>query len=215
MRAKPHFYSEDFARTFCRLIAGGASRQSVHRLPDMPSSPSVTRWRRMHPEFNRMYLEACEARAERAARLGVRDPADGGSDGDYTEARGEAICALVAEGWSLRDIARRADAPCLRTVYVWKAAHEAFRAAYLAAWEQHAQLTLEDCVEIADEALGAGWSAPDGRAPVTAREALMHAKLRIDARMGRLNRTAPRAVRAGSAEDKRELTHEAWLDLLE
>jgi hypothetical protein len=212
---KRHVYSEAFARDFCRLIADGHSRHSVHRRPDMPNRSSITRWRRRHPEFDRLYLDACRTRAARAAEAGVRDPGCGGAHDSYTRAAGDEICALVAQGWSLTAIGRRPDTPSLCTIYKWKAEHEEFRQGYLAAFEQHAQLTLEDCVEIADQALGAGWAAPAGRPPVTAREALMHARLKIDARIGRLGRAAPRSSRNTPAADKRELTHEEWLDLLE
>jgi hypothetical protein len=208
-------YSIKVGRRFCGLIAAGSTRKSLHRRAGMPSASSVTRWLRDHPEFERLYRAACARRAQDCAKMGRRDPGLPGKVTTYTPERGAWICALVAEGWSLHEISRRPDGPGLSTIVNWQREHEEFRTGYLAAWEQHAQLVAEESVEIADEALGEGWAAPDGRPSVSAREALMHAKLRIDARIGRVNQLRPRGPAAKPAEEKRELTHEEWLDLLE
>ena len=211
---KPIRYSLKIARRFCGLIAAGNSRLSLHRRPGMPRVAAVTVWLRKYPEFARLYRAACDRRAERAAKAGRRDEGRAGGFSTYTPERAEEICARVAEGWSLRAISRRPGGPGLTTIANWQTEHEDFRRAYHAAWEQHAQLIAEETVEIADAALGCGWAAPDGRPPVSARDALLHAKLKIDARNGRLGRLTPKSMVPKGPEPKPERTHEAWLELL-
>jgi hypothetical protein len=127
----------------------------------------------------------------------------------------EHICALVAEGWTLRAIAARDDTPSLGTLHNWQLEHEDFRRGYLAAFEQHALLVAEETVEIADKALGDGWTAaPDGKPAITAREALMHARLKINARNGRVGRMAPK-ISSLRTPEPRKMAHEDWLELLE
>ena len=215
MRARPVRYSVKLARRFCARLAAGGSRISLHRQAWAPASSTVTRWLAAHPEFRRMYDAACVRRSVAAARAGLRDPALGGRPSLYTEAMAETICALVAEGWTLRAIAARDDTPSLGTLHNWQLEHDDFRRGYLGAFEQHALLVAEETVEIADHALGDGWAAaPPGKPAITAREALMHARLRIDARNGRVGRMAPKISGLRTPETK-PMTHEDWLELLD
>lgn len=203
MRAKPVRYSVKLARRFCARLAAGSSRISLHRQAWTPAPGTVVRWLAAHPEFRRMYDAACARRALAAARAGLRDPGVRGRPSRYTDELAERICGLVAEGWTLRAIAARDDTPSLTTIHNWQLEHEDFRRGYLAAFEQHALLVAEETVEIADKALGDGWTtAPDGKPPITAREALMHAKLKIGARNGRVGRMAPKISSLRTPEPK-------------
>ncbi len=191
------------ARRFCARLAAGSSRISLHRQDWTPAPSTVVRWLAAYPEFRRMYDAACARRAVAAARAGLRDPGAAGRPTSYTEDLAERICDLVAEGWTLRAIALRDDTPSLGTIHNWQLEHEDFRRGYLAAFEQHALLVAEETVEIADKALGDGWAAPpDGKPPITAREALMHARLKIDARNGRVGRMAPKISSLRTPEPK-------------
>jgi hypothetical protein len=214
MHQRASRYSLKLARRICGRLAAGQSQARIGRTPGMPSASTIRVWLGAHPEFARMYRAACARRAEGAARANRHDPGRPGQPSRYTPEKARAICALVAQGLSLRAIARRAGAPCLATICNWQSEHEEFRRMYLAAWEQHAQLISEETIEIADEALGKGWAGPAGRPAVSARDALLHARLKIDARNHRVARLAPKIPGSKTPEAKPELTHEEWLDLL-
>src|SRR5690606_9860319 len=78
------------------------------------------------------------------------------------------------------------------TIHHWKREHPEFERAYQDAWEARAQEIAEENIRIADEALGPGWAEGAGRGPVSAREALTHARLKIHARTERVLKLAPR-----------------------
>jgi hypothetical protein len=85
----------------------------------------------------------------------------------YSRVLGEAICARLAQGESLRRIADDATMPELATLAVWLERHPSFRAAYERAREIEADILADDVLDIAD-----GDAADNATA----------AKLRVDAR---------------------------------
>lgn len=59
----------------------------------------------------------------------------GGRPTDYTLEKAQEICALLAEGNALVEIAQREDMPAIRTIYRWLIVHEEFRQLYTQARE--------------------------------------------------------------------------------
>ncbi len=209
MAERPTHYSLALARRICALIADGRSAISVFRRPSMPTSGMAWQWRQAHPEFERMYQEACRRRAMTARKAGVRDPGLAGGPSRYTDELAALVVSLVAEGWSLRQIAAREDTPCISTINNWLAEHDDFRRRYLIAWETHAQLVAEETIQIADGALSEGW--PEGDRPVTAREALAFARLRIRARTAWVRKLAPKQMGPVDPGAPAGMSHEDWV----
>jgi len=65
---------------------------------------------------------------------------------------GKTICALIADGLSLRAICQRPGMPDRRTVFRWLAAQEEFCHQYSLARTIQIHLLLDECLEIADDA---------------------------------------------------------------
>ena len=200
MPPRPVTYSLKLARRLCGRLAAGRSLARVSREPGMPAASTIKDWVNERPEFARMYRAACARRAHAAARARVRDAASPGRPTLYTPELAQKIAGMVAEGMSMRAIAARKDTPSIATMFNWKIDHEDFRRLCLSAWEQYAELVADEIIQVADQALSGGWADPPGRPPVTARDALAHARLKITARVSRVGRLAPRNLSQTSQE---------------
>ena len=64
---RPTAYSPEVAEAVCARVAEGASMLDLWRDPELPSGRSLYTWLDRHEDFRRMYLAACELRAERLA----------------------------------------------------------------------------------------------------------------------------------------------------
>ncbi|MCW5730434.1 MAG: hypothetical protein KIT20_06740 [Alphaproteobacteria bacterium] len=126
----------------------------------------------------------------------------------YSEALGETICALLAEGHSLRAICARQDMPCMRSVMRWLAGDAAFRRLYGAARLLQADRLADEILAIADEREGDHRIDEKGRV-VTQADAIQRAKLRVDTRKWLMSRMSPRkygdALAEGGAGEDGEL----------
>lgn len=69
----------------------------------------------------------------------------------YTEAQGDAICERIANGESLRSIARDKSMPAMSTLFKWLRDHTEFSEQYARAKEESAELFADEIVSIADE----------------------------------------------------------------
>ena len=108
---------------------------------------------------------------------------------DYTPELAAKICALMADGKSLRSICERESMPFKSTVFRWLAERKEFRRKYAHATVARADLFAEDIIEIADD-------ASNDSATVIAR-----ARLRVDTRKWLMARMAPKKY-GGKAEPK-------------
>ena len=213
MNARPNHYSPALGAEICAYLAAGGSLNSLCQQPGRPSWSTVARWLARNPDFQSAYDEACAQRAGTAAAKGVRDASLGGPATDYCPDLAERICALRAQGHTVREIVQRPDMPSYGAVYNWLRVHEDFRLMFRAAAAEWAEHLGAEQLTIADEALASGWVQADDRSVVTARDALMLAKLRIDTRERQIARMALRKHDAAPAE--RPMTHEEALDELE
>ena len=82
----PTLYCPELIDEICERIVGGESLRSVCRDPDMPRSATVLRWLQKHPEFERQYARACEARTEAWAER-IIEIADSRNDRDVQSRR--------------------------------------------------------------------------------------------------------------------------------
>lgn len=98
---------------------------------------------------------------------------------DYSCEAADAICGLLAEGYSLRAICATDGAPDRSTVFRWLVAHPEFRDQYRLARELQADTLADECIEIADAA-------------EPTRLALDHAVVRVKARQWCAARMKPR-----------------------
>lgn len=91
-----------------------------------------------------------------------------GRPSEFTQELADAICALIASGWSLRRICARADMPAQVTVFRWLRVDETFSKQYARASEERAESSADEIIDVADEA--------------TDRDTAAAAKVRVDAR---------------------------------
>ncbi len=199
MRASPSRYSPELAARICAHVADGKSLRSFCRTRGHPARPTVAHWLELHPDFRARYDAACTMRAAAAEAAGVNDSGHGGRPTDYAPDLVERVCAMRARGSTMRQIAARRDMPGYRTLYGWLKDRKDFQSMYRAASEEWAEMLAAEQLRIADEALASGWPQGDGKGAVTARDALVLAKLRIDARERQIGRMALRKY--GGAED--------------
>lgn len=68
----------------------------------------------------------------------------------YTAERGDLICQYVAEGESMRTIAKRKGTPAISTIFKWLRENEEFSKQYARAKEDAADALVEDILDIAD-----------------------------------------------------------------
>lgn len=124
----------------------------------------------------------------------------GGRPSDYNPEIAEKVCAMLADGVSLRTVCLSDDMPAKTTVFKWLREHEEFANQYAHAKEQSTVAQFEDMLSIADE---------DPLEPLIDKEGLPvivdgvvvraatktsidHARLRIDTRKWALAKMLPK-----------------------
>ena len=115
----------------------------------------------------------------------------------------ELICRLIAEGFSLRQIAKRLNCHDTAIVY-WRLDDDAFAQQYARAKEAQAERMAEEITEIADEGSN-DWYEREG-IEMPDHEHINRSKLRVDARKWLMSKMAPK--RYG---DKMEVDHSGTL----
>ena len=140
-----------------RLWAGQTIAQ-IAADPQMPSYPTVFRWRQVVPEFAREYDKVRDALAQRAQladaarraeREAVREaeiaagrrrrrPAGAGRKSTYDQAVAIEVCRRVANGTALSAVARAPGMPSLKAIYTWLKRQPEFEALYLIALDERA-----------------------------------------------------------------------------
>jgi hypothetical protein len=102
-------------RIIVRLHAGARLDAVLAADPALPSRPTLRRWRRQQPEFDRVLrmIAAAWRRRRAAAR-------------SFTPAFGEAVIARIIEGASFNSLSREAGMPSRGTLRRWMAARPDF-----------------------------------------------------------------------------------------
>lgn len=126
-------------RIVARCYAGATLRRLREAVPEAPSMPVLTRWRREQPEFNRalkIVLRLAHAHRQRT-RL-------------CNDAMIEAITDRVLAGETLRAIARDPAMPCGTTLNTWSHTRPDFYVALEAALRLRADMLADDAVDEAE-----------------------------------------------------------------
>lgn len=120
----------------------------------------------------------------------------GGRPSLYTPELATRICALIAEGNSLRAIAEMPGIPGKRTILEWLVSdkHPEFAHQYARARELQAEGAADEMIEISDTPLLGVVETikPDGSVEVRKEDMLGHRKLQIDTRKWMLSKLLPK-----------------------
>lgn len=135
---------------------------------------------------------AREAVKKARANAAARKP---GRPSTYSEANAAAVCGLIAQGYTLRQIGSLPNMPDKSTIIRWLAAHEEFRDQYARANETRALLMADEILEIADDSTN-DWverELKDGTIGLAlADEHIARSRVRIDARKWLMEKMAPK-----------------------
>ena len=232
MRGRYNAYTPQLAARVCELIGQGKALTAIGTMEGMPSFTTLVRWRGEHPEIEAAYQAAkiakgrirgprgaygtmAQVAARRAARA-PRRPAPGRPT-SYSEAIREEVCARIAAGESMLDLSHDARLPPHQSLYVWMQEHEEFAREYRAACEVRAELLSDEVVQIADDDEVDVIDMGEGQAPWANHQAIRRARLKMQARMWRVARLAPRKYGPRAIEDEgpRPITLEEALLQLE
>jgi hypothetical protein len=116
---------------------------------------------------------------------------------EYTPEKGDAICALLAEGKSLRAICAQEGMPAMSSVLLWvvKGArnheiYKAFSEQYRDAREAQAELFGDELIDISDEESLTSRRAEDGE--TVCFDNVQRSKLRVDTRKWVMSKLLPK-----------------------
>jgi len=108
----------------------------------------------------------------------------------YTKEVGDAICADIINGMSLRSALKPLDRPNPLYWYEWLRENEDLAKQYAQSCEERSEAFGEDILEIADNSTN-DWMTVNGHAAVN-REAVERSKLRVDVRKWHMSKMKPR-----------------------
>ena len=200
MRGRYTPYTPELAAEVCTRVRSGHNLARIAREPGMPGRSTFTMWLAEKSEFRALF-EAAQSEAGPEIRGGPkleRLPPD--LRRGYTRAKAEAVCARIAAGASMNQLAQDHGAPGVVAIYGWLNEHEEFRQMYLAASEARADRLADEATAIADE--------PGGDVP--------RDRLRIDIRKWRVAVMEPRRHGRQAMDDsQRPPTYEEMLEELD
>ena len=113
----------------------------------------------------------------------------------FSKELGDEICALIAEGKSLRSICLAASMPDKSTIFRWLRKYEDFRDQYALAKEDSAHALAEEILEIADDGVNdfVEQITKSGETKVVVdKENIMRSRLRVDARKWLASKLLPK-----------------------
>jgi terminase small subunit-like protein len=132
----------------------------------------------------------------------------------YTPELADQICALIAEGHSLRTIIEMPGMPCRRVVLYWLYDHQDFRDKYEIARMLQAEVWSHEILEIADDSAG-DFIINERGERVADHENINRARLRVDSRKWLLSKLLPKKYGDRVTADVTVHGHEAALAELE
>ena len=113
---------------------------------------------------------------------------------EYTQEKADEICALLAEGTSLRTVCKADDMPSLSTVFKWLREIKTFSHQYARAKEESADALLEETMEIADDGSNDWMEKNDEKNPGYDfnGEHFQRSRLRVDVRKWAMSKLKPK-----------------------
>jgi hypothetical protein len=118
----------------------------------------------------------------------------GGRPSLYNDELAKKVCALIADGHSLRTIAAMDGLPCKETITNWCLNKPEFLIQYVRAKEEQAEAFAEELLDIADDARN-DWmenNAPGNVGWQANGEHIQRSRLRIDARKWLMGKMKPK-----------------------
>jgi Bacteriophage Sf6, terminase small subunit-like len=109
----------------------------------------------------------------------------------YSPEIADELCALLAEGRSLRQITEMPGMPSRRTVTSWLTRYPEFREKYECAMMLLAEFWVHEMLDIADDSAG-DYIIDEHGARVVDHEAINRARLRVDTRKWALSKILPK-----------------------
>jgi hypothetical protein len=125
----------------------------------------------------------------------------------YSESLADTICARLAEGESMRRIARDESMPALSTLFLWLRKHNGFSEQYVMAKQESADAMFEEILDIADNGTNDFVETQGGYK--TNSENIQRSRLRIDTRKWMMSKMKPKKY-----GDKLELDADIQRDLV-
>jgi hypothetical protein len=127
-----------------------------------------------------------------------------GRPSTFTPELGDAICALVADGQSIRKICDADEMPAMSSVFKWLREMPEFSEQYAHAREAQADRLAEEILEIADDGLNDTYTDDNGNVR-TDQDVIGRSRLRVDARKWLASKMAPKKygdkIAVGGADD--------------
>lgn len=118
---------------------------------------------------------------------------------DYSLDLADLICERLAEGESMRSVARDESMPALSTIFKWLREHKEFSEQYAIAKEESADALVDDMLDIADNQVeqplivdGIPLQVDGKLVMVKDNVAVNHAKLRVDTRKWAASKLKPK-----------------------
>ena len=108
----------------------------------------------------------------------------------YSESLADTICARLAEGESMRRIARDESMPALSTLFLWLRKHDDFSEQYVMAKQESADAMFEEILDIADNGTNDFVETQGGYK--TNSENIQRSRLRIDTRKWMMSKMKPK-----------------------
>jgi hypothetical protein len=119
----------------------------------------------------------------------------GGRPSEYTQERADAICEMLAMGYSLRTVCQEDTMPSAATVFKWMREHDEFLKQYEKAKQESTDAMAEDLLDIADDGTN-DWTTKtnkDGSEyDVVNAEVIARSKLRVDTRKWLMAKMKPK-----------------------
>ncbi len=118
---------------------------------------------------------------------------------DYSLELVDRICARLAQGESMRSVARDEEMPALSTIFKWLREHKEFSEQYAIAKEESADALVDDILDIADNQVeqplivdGLPVQVDGKLVMVKDNVSVNHAKLRVDTRKWAASKLKPK-----------------------
>jgi uncharacterized protein with von Willebrand factor type A (vWA) domain len=116
----------------------------------------------------------------------------GGRPTIYTQDLADLICERLANGESMRSVARDKNMPASATMFRWMRSQEGFRDQYEIAKEESADALVEDMLDIADNGAEQELEIDGTEIKAVTQVGVSHARLRVDARKWAASKLKPK-----------------------
>jgi transposase-like protein len=166
-------YSDAMARIILARVESGETVDRIVADPAMPSRRTLYDWIRDNPQFgaawDQMRRDRAAHRRSEVARLseglrkwnaiharaaGRRPRRKVGRKSTYKAERGLAVCALIAQGRTLRQATQEAGLANVAILYRWLRNHPSFRKVFVAAYEEREDRLAFEADMVAGEVNG-------------------------------------------------------------